>query len=77
YAARLSGLLSPIRRLPHEILCEIFLYCCSPNDIRDGEPGAALIISSVCFRFREVAISYSALWSNLEVFFPPDCAMWE
>ncbi|KAF9071261.1 hypothetical protein BDP27DRAFT_1322624 [Rhodocollybia butyracea] len=66
---KLSGLLSPIRRVPNEILCQIFLYSCGENDMNNERP-AALIISSVCTRFRELAISYPALWSNLKVFFP-------
>ncbi|KAF9063475.1 hypothetical protein BDP27DRAFT_234947 [Rhodocollybia butyracea] len=65
-----TELLSAIRRLPNEILCQIFLYCCAENDIRNGKPGEALTLSSVCTRFREVAISYPALWSNLTAFFP-------
>ncbi|KAF9063502.1 hypothetical protein BDP27DRAFT_1335053 [Rhodocollybia butyracea] len=72
YAEKLSGLLSPIRRLPNEILCQIFLDCCAENDLRNGKTGTADILSSVCTRFRELAISYSALWSNLTIFLPAD-----
>ncbi|KAF9059320.1 hypothetical protein BDP27DRAFT_1341711 [Rhodocollybia butyracea] len=70
YAEKLSGLLSPIRRVPNEILCQIFLYCCTENDMTNGKPGEALTLSSVCTRFREVAISSPALWSNLTALFP-------
>lgn len=62
-----SGLLSPIRRLPNELLDEILLYCsggrvdvCSPqSDIWNFE--------KVCKRWREVSIS-SEVWSSIDVF---------
>ncbi|KAF9069523.1 hypothetical protein BDP27DRAFT_1222385, partial [Rhodocollybia butyracea] len=69
---KLSGLLSPIRRLPDELLCLIFLDCCTENDMRNRKPGEALTLSSVCTRFRQLAISYPALWSNLKVLLPSE-----
>ncbi|KAF9063478.1 hypothetical protein BDP27DRAFT_1426818 [Rhodocollybia butyracea] len=35
---KLSGLLSPIRRVPDKILCQIFLHCCAENDLRYRKP---------------------------------------
>ncbi|KAF9071267.1 hypothetical protein BDP27DRAFT_1419300 [Rhodocollybia butyracea] len=69
---KLSSLLSPIRRVPDEILCQIFLHCCAENDLRYRKPGEALALSSVCTRFRELVISYPALWSDLKISFPSD-----
>ncbi|KAF8806014.1 hypothetical protein BYT27DRAFT_7141519 [Phlegmacium glaucopus] len=61
-----SGLLSPIRRLPNELLSEILLYSsggrvdvCSPrSDIWKFE--------KVCKRWREVSLS-SEVWSSIDV----------
>ena len=62
-----TGLLSPIRRLPNELLGEIFLYfsggrvdVCSPqSDIWKFE--------KVCQRWRDVSLS-SEIWSSIDVF---------
>ena len=62
-----SGLLSPIRRLPNELLGEILLYhsggrvdVCSPqSDIWNFE--------KVCKRWRDVSLS-SEIWSSIDVF---------
>jgi hypothetical protein len=62
-----TALLSPIRRLPNELLGEIFLYysggrvdVCSPrSDIWNFE--------KVCKRWRDVSLS-SEIWSSIDVF---------
>ncbi|KIK57018.1 hypothetical protein GYMLUDRAFT_263378 [Collybiopsis luxurians FD-317 M1] len=67
YTQQLSSLLSPIRRLPGEILLYIFAFCCEKNDLRYHQPGNALILSSVCTLWRELTVSYPMLWSNFSV----------
>ncbi|KAE9390313.1 hypothetical protein BT96DRAFT_833590, partial [Gymnopus androsaceus JB14] len=64
YAEKLTTLLSPIRRLPNEILSRIFMFYCKENDLTSRYPGgaAALTISAVCTRWRELAISQPVLW---------------
>ena len=62
-----TGLLSPFRRLPNELLEEIFLYCsggrvdvCSPrSDVWNFE--------KVCKRWRDVSLS-SEVWSSINIF---------
>ncbi|KAG2738844.1 hypothetical protein P692DRAFT_20757495, partial [Suillus brevipes Sb2] len=54
---------SPVHRLPTEILSEIFLLC-FPQD----QPGLApLLLSTVCRRWREVAVGFPKLWCMLQL----------
>ncbi|KAF5389778.1 hypothetical protein D9757_006016 [Collybiopsis confluens] len=66
---KLSTLLSPVRRLPNEILLRIFSSCCQENDISSTLPGAAaaLTLSAVCTKWRAIVMSSPACWSNLTV----------
>lgn len=62
-----TGLLSPIRQLPNELLGEILLYCsggrvdvCSPrSDVWKFE--------KVCKRWRDVSLS-SEVWASIDIF---------
>ncbi|KAL0564002.1 hypothetical protein V5O48_018055 [Marasmius crinis-equi] len=61
------SLLSPIHRLPPEILTEIFAILCvtvliSPQEIPD-----IMSISQVCCLWREIVLSTPLLWSDFEV----------
>ncbi|KAJ7892236.1 hypothetical protein B0H13DRAFT_2276841 [Mycena leptocephala] len=54
---------SPIRRIPNEILADIFVAA------KDGEPdrigtGIASIVTRVCARWRNVACTHPRLWSD-------------
>ncbi|KAE9388403.1 hypothetical protein BT96DRAFT_436796 [Gymnopus androsaceus JB14] len=82
-----QSLISPLRRLPNEIIARIFEYTCEENFLQEfpwhdiDYPSAtptkltlpvitylpAMTISSVCSRWRQLALSYPALWSNLRV----------
>lgn len=64
--------LAPIRRLPVELLCQIFLEACAfgdfpiGNDIREtfqSHSQTALRIASVCSYWRSVSLSFPPLWS--------------
>ncbi|KAF9065068.1 hypothetical protein BDP27DRAFT_1425134 [Rhodocollybia butyracea] len=63
--------LSPIRRIPLEILSEIFVHCL-PVPRRTGfsvatPSKAPLLLSQICRRWRSVAISIPKLWSSLSI----------
>ncbi|KAE9405674.1 hypothetical protein BT96DRAFT_314174 [Gymnopus androsaceus JB14] len=76
YAALLQSLLSPIRKVPDEILQHIFDDCCdmkyftvgnhqkSPNAIRNAP---ALAVSSVCSRWRRNGLSMPSIWSRISL----------
>jgi hypothetical protein len=61
---RLHNYLTPVEKLPDEILCTIFESTCdiSSNKVRD-----ALIISNVCKRWRDTAISLSPIWTDIRI----------
>ncbi|THU78887.1 hypothetical protein K435DRAFT_769054 [Dendrothele bispora CBS 962.96] len=70
YVVKCRSLLSPIRRLPPEILSLIFLFRCreSGNNISLHQYNMTLpsiVLSQVCAGWRIVALDTSAIWSNL------------
>ncbi|KIK66577.1 hypothetical protein GYMLUDRAFT_37736 [Collybiopsis luxurians FD-317 M1] len=57
---------SPIRRLPLEILSEIFVHCLPKKKfIRPSPHEPPLLLTQICRRWRDVAISTSKLWSSI------------
>ncbi|KAF9060534.1 hypothetical protein BDP27DRAFT_1407072 [Rhodocollybia butyracea] len=83
--AKILLLLSPMRKLPNEILLHIFQLVCAENILQchpwllqENSTTAkitapviaslpAMAISSVCSRWRALALSTSGLWANLTV----------
>ncbi|THU92601.1 hypothetical protein K435DRAFT_612270, partial [Dendrothele bispora CBS 962.96] len=65
------GLLSSIRKVPPEIWIEIFtLYCGEYDLLIDKEANISaptLTLSSVCSRWRDLAISTPELWSHMSI----------
>lgn len=64
-----SSLLAPIRRLPPELLVEIFSFSCvlPSNDLTQRKISAPYNISHVCSYWRELSISTPNLWSRISV----------
>ncbi|KAG2133639.1 uncharacterized protein EDB93DRAFT_1331395 [Suillus bovinus] len=63
-----KGLVSGLRRLPTEILSEIFHHCLPEScDQLPSGLQAPLLLTEVCRRWREVAIGTRSLWSRLSV----------
>nr|GAT48483.1 predicted protein [Mycena chlorophos] len=71
HIAKHETLLSPIRRLPHDMLQEIF-KACMPEDrnvaMSSSEP--PLVLSRTCSRWRNIALGTPMLWSKLHVVEP-------
>ncbi|KAF9063253.1 hypothetical protein BDP27DRAFT_1271092, partial [Rhodocollybia butyracea] len=70
--AKLRSLLSPVRKLPNETLLHILQYVCRENVLQSSTLGLwtyppAMAISSVCSRWRELALVSPSLWANLTV----------
>ncbi|THU82812.1 hypothetical protein K435DRAFT_971825 [Dendrothele bispora CBS 962.96] len=70
HVAKYRSLLSPIRRLPPEILGLVFLLCCQESrsyfDLCDGDITLpAVVLSQVCTSWRQVASKTSSIWSHL------------
>jgi len=54
--------LSPMRRLPLELLREIFLWCFKSH------PCSAWVLASVCASWRRVALKIPVIWSKVSNF---------
>ncbi|KAG7440120.1 uncharacterized protein BT62DRAFT_638698 [Guyanagaster necrorhizus] len=71
-ADKCISILAPIRRLPNEMLSEIFAQCCKEADESVNFMNAprtlnALIISLVCSHWRRLAISTKSLWAVFSI----------
>lgn len=85
-------ILSPARRLPNDVLTEIFLGCVEELGDLDssnapstlGSQGMPWCLAQVSHRWRAVALSFPKLWSTIRIKFPIDdvatanaCRRWE
>ncbi|KIK63430.1 hypothetical protein GYMLUDRAFT_466852 [Collybiopsis luxurians FD-317 M1] len=74
-AAQTKSLLSPIRKIPDEILQDIFDYCCDTNSFVVSAPSETatcdirnkptMVLSSTCSRWYRNALSMPTLWSRI------------
>ncbi|KAK1216667.1 hypothetical protein PQX77_020703 [Marasmius sp. AFHP31] len=64
---RCRSLLSPVHRLPSEVLLEIFGHCCEFSDLSNRKIPPTMALSMVCGRWREVALSSPCLWSSISI----------
>ncbi|KAG1816464.1 uncharacterized protein BJ212DRAFT_192125 [Suillus subaureus] len=63
-----GGFSSAIWRLPTEILTEIFLYCIPEDGNWTPAPYLApMLLTTVCQRWREVAVNMPSLWRRLRL----------
>ncbi|KAJ7699067.1 hypothetical protein B0H17DRAFT_1196643 [Mycena rosella] len=65
---KLKAALSPLRRIPPEILSHIFTFTLSSHS--PSADSAPWIVSAVCARWRAITLSQSRLWSSVEISFP-------
>ncbi|KAJ7474203.1 hypothetical protein FB451DRAFT_1558398 [Mycena latifolia] len=72
YAATLKGVLSPMRRIPSEILAEIFLHCRNNSleaptySVADSRQ-APIVLGHVSSRWRQVAHNSPRLWDQFHI----------
>jgi F-box-like len=72
YTHSLVALVAPIRRLPPEVLSEIFLHYNDENNISDLRLNMApLLLGGVCSRWRTVALSTPRLWTSFSLTIRP------
>ncbi|KAK0434478.1 hypothetical protein EV421DRAFT_1909375 [Armillaria borealis] len=64
YAEHFDALLSPIRRLPYDILLQIFERVCTET-FYIRPPVITLRLGLVCKRWRDVTLDTLSLWSNI------------
>ena len=65
YRKMLVTLLSPVRRLPSELLGEVFCHCLPQNYKAEGAHKAVMLPSHICKHWRDVALSTPILWTNI------------
>lgn len=64
YKAAISG----VRRLPPEIVAEIFLRCCPESPILPLRPtDSHMVVTQICSGWRKVAIGFPELWHKLSL----------
>ncbi|KJA26281.1 hypothetical protein HYPSUDRAFT_159253 [Hypholoma sublateritium FD-334 SS-4] len=69
--AALHTLLSPIRRLPVELLTEIFLHCLPREKfILPSDAGSPLRLMQVCTQWWRVCITSPQLWTSIKIMLP-------
>ncbi|KAJ7581575.1 hypothetical protein C8J56DRAFT_1100882, partial [Mycena floridula] len=66
------ALFSPIRRVPLDVLLQIFVKCLPES----GKPlmeaaQAPLLLTHVCKAWREIAVGDPELWKSLHIAVPP------
>ncbi|KAF5384616.1 hypothetical protein D9757_007494 [Collybiopsis confluens] len=70
------ALMAPIRQIPSETLAEIFYWCLPlDSDVRSGAHGVArapLLLTTICWDWRRIALDTPRLWSSLHSQFLPD-----
>lgn len=79
YTKNHIALVAPIRRLPSEILSEIFLHCMDPKgfgpeyDFREQPclDKMPLLLGEICSRWRSIALSTPRLWASLSLSIRP------
>ncbi|KAJ7608450.1 hypothetical protein FB45DRAFT_846335 [Roridomyces roridus] len=81
YRRKNVGILSPMRRLPTEIICQIFSWSLpTPEDVKaptykPSAKGSPWVLTWISSRWREICISTHSLWSMLHIdasgFLPP------
>ncbi|KAK7028992.1 hypothetical protein VNI00_014702 [Paramarasmius palmivorus] len=62
-----KSLLAPIHKVPPEILCSIFEFCCEQNVLQPTSLPPVMALSYVCRRFRSLCLSTPSLWSSFAI----------
>ncbi|THU79803.1 hypothetical protein K435DRAFT_697061, partial [Dendrothele bispora CBS 962.96] len=71
YIHKHRQLLSPIRRIPPEIIAELFTYCLpSTHPPTRDLSEAPLLLTLVCKQWRQIAFSTPYMWSALHIYIP-------
>ncbi|KAJ7609099.1 hypothetical protein FB45DRAFT_1067125 [Roridomyces roridus] len=71
-----TSILSPLRRMPPEILVQIFVWTLPTSHERSGDvydtQRSPWTLAQVSSRWREIALSTPSLWSMIHITFPDD-----
>ncbi|KZP14982.1 hypothetical protein FIBSPDRAFT_833591, partial [Athelia psychrophila] len=67
YADAHQRLVSPVHRLPTEILVGIFLHALAASSFKRHPDKAPLVLERVCRRWKDIARSTPELWSHIRL----------
>ncbi|KAK6972087.1 hypothetical protein R3P38DRAFT_3136537 [Favolaschia claudopus] len=71
YVDEHSSLISPMRRLPQDILCEIFLACLHTHrNCAMSASEAPVLLGRVCSAWRTISLTTPRLWARLHIVEP-------
>ncbi|KAH7882758.1 hypothetical protein F5I97DRAFT_1984715 [Phlebopus sp. FC_14] len=74
----LEALMSPVRRMPTDIMAKVFELCVLDQDMPRCDPcRAPLVLGQVCRSWRDLIFALPCLWSALRVDFSPGARDWE
>ncbi|KAF8150129.1 hypothetical protein B0H34DRAFT_757444 [Crassisporium funariophilum] len=69
---RYRALLSPMRRIPVDILQEIFIYCVpSEHNASMCAVEAPVLLTQICSSWRQIALRTPRLWATIHITIPP------
>ncbi|KAK7038250.1 hypothetical protein R3P38DRAFT_3311439 [Favolaschia claudopus] len=72
YVHPYQALISPIRRMPEEILAEIFLACLpTDRDCFMVSSDAPILLGRICRSWRAISLATPGLWASLHIVAPP------
>lgn len=64
-----KAMVATVRRIPPEILGQIFIYCLPDNQfVQPLKAGAPLLLCQICSAWRMAALTTHQLWSSLYIF---------
>ncbi|THV06945.1 hypothetical protein K435DRAFT_644376, partial [Dendrothele bispora CBS 962.96] len=65
HTEKIRSLLSPVRRIPNEVLGNIFSYCCESHFRVSSSWRRRNTFLSVCSRWREVGLTTPQIWTDI------------
>ncbi|EGN94142.1 hypothetical protein SERLA73DRAFT_78064 [Serpula lacrymans var. lacrymans S7.3] len=77
YVEDCEALLTPARRMPPEVITNIFKYCLPSEGSRPSTSDAPLLLSRICSHWRQVVLSTPHLWSALNLHLPARIRDWD
>ncbi|KAJ7624569.1 hypothetical protein FB45DRAFT_923710 [Roridomyces roridus] len=72
YVESHNALLSPVRRLPLDIIQEIFVACLPDRNCLMSATEAPVLLGRICSSWRAISLSTPRLWSKLHIVEPRD-----
>ncbi|KAF9238467.1 hypothetical protein BU15DRAFT_75167 [Melanogaster broomeanus] len=77
-AQELEALISPVRRMPTDIMAKVFEHCVRDEGMRKADPQLTpLLLGQVCRSWRSLLFSLPCLWTTLQLDFPAGAKDWD